>query len=88
MYRKDAKHTGAASNPVLSQMDLGLAMYPGITIKGNVATSYRIDYSTDASNTNNWQFLAAVTLDRTPFLFIDVNAGNSTQRFYRAVLVP
>lgn len=88
MYGRDAKHTGTVPNAVLSQTDLSLAMYPGLLIKGNVGSSYRIEFVNNVSDTNNWQLLATVTLDRTPFFFVDVNAGNATKRFYRAVALP
>lgn len=88
MYRRDAKHTGAVSSPILSQTELALAMYPGLTIKGNVGASYRIEFSTNVSDPKQWQFLATVTLDRAPFFFVDMNAANATRRFYRAVLLP
>ena len=45
MYRRDAKRTGAVNNPVLDHASLGVNMYAGLAIKGNVGARYRIEYS-------------------------------------------
>ena len=88
MYGRDTKHTSTVPNPPVGETVLDLAMYPGISIKGNVGSSYRVEYSGNASNPFGWQALATVTLDRTPYFFVDLNAAKAGQRFYRAILVP
>lgn len=86
MYRRDTKRTGAVSNPILDNVSLGVNMYAGLAIKGNVGTRYRVEYSDKVPAT--WEPLATVTLDRTVFRFFDLESTNSVKRFYRAVQLP
>ena len=87
-YRHDSRHSGTVSNPVLDQTKLGVNMYAGLLINGNIGNSYRIEYVDSMANTNNWSMLATVTLDRTPYLFFDIESTNAMKRYYRAILLP
>ncbi len=64
-----------------------LELYPGLAIQGNIGGTYRIEYA-DRLDTNQWSMLATVTLDRTPYLFIDTASNGVTNRLYRAILLP
>ncbi len=87
MYRRGPQHTGAPRPPTYTNTQLGLALYPGISIQGNIGSTYRIEYADRLGDTNQWSLLATVTLDRTPYLFIDTASKGATNRFYRAILV-
>ena len=63
---------------------------PQIVLSGEVGRSYRIEYLSclPASVTNPWQTLTNLVLPSSPYLLSDPEAPNSTQRYYRAVLLP
>jgi len=63
---------------------------PQISLSGKVGRSYRIESlsSLPASVTNPWQTLTNLVLPSSPYLLSDPEAPNSTQRYYRAVLLP
>jgi len=86
MYRRDAKHSGAITRPPVQVTALDLHVYAGVAINGNVGSTYRIEVSEKVPDV--WKPLATVTLDRTPFLFFDIESTNVLKRFYRAVAVP
>lgn len=70
---------------------LGVAMYPGITIRGAIGRPYGIDYADKLDRTpitTNWHRLTNFFLPRTPYLFFDLTATNSAERYYRAVNLP
>lgn len=71
-----------------SQPTLSLASYAGISISGQVGASYRIEFRGSMDATNDWQKLAELVLPVSPYLFFDTNSPSSSQRFYRAVLMP
>jgi hypothetical protein len=60
-----------------------------IVLSGIVGSPYRVDYlpSLPATAMNPWQTLTNLILPSSPFLLADP-APSSTQRFYRAVLLP
>jgi len=61
-----------------------------IVLSGLVGRSYRIEY-VDAllsAGSNSWQTLTTLQPPSTPYLFTDTTATNSSQRFYRGVLLP
>ena len=62
---------------------------PKIAVSGLVGRTNRIEY-TDAlaTGTNNWQTLTTLELPSSPYLVTDSTATNSSQRFYRGVLLP
>jgi hypothetical protein len=57
----------------------------GITISGDAGPDYTIQAS---SNLLNWSPILTTNPQVTPFLFLDPNATNYTQRFYRVILGP
>jgi len=73
----------APAQPV-APANLQLKTYPGLQITGSVGRTYQIQSSPDM---NNWNPVATVLLNSSPYLWIDQNpaAGN---KFYRAVLLP
>jgi uncharacterized repeat protein (TIGR01451 family) len=88
-------YTVAVSNPAGTLLStpaslsvINLNLYAGLLIDGLVSRTYRIDYSTDLSNTNNWTTLTNLVLQTTPYLFIDTESPQAPHRFYRAVLMP
>lgn len=68
---------------------LGLQMYAGLTICGQVGTPYRVEYADALSGGTNWQTLVNIpSLPTSPYLFFDVDSPNAPKRFYRAVPSP
>jgi outer membrane protein assembly factor BamB len=88
MMRRDLRHTAAVSYPTYDQIALGINLYAGITLTGNIGTTYRIETTTSLSEASVWQPLTTITLDRTPYLFIDIESTNHPRRFYRAIQLP
>ena len=66
---------------------LGLQLYPGLTIQGDVGRPYRIEFA-DGVNSTNWQVLTNFFLPASPHLFFDTSPANSAHRFYRAIPIP
>ncbi|MCX8155420.1 MAG: LamG domain-containing protein [Verrucomicrobiae bacterium] len=64
---------------------LALQMYAGVTINGIIGETYVIEYATQL-NSHVWNTVTNITLQHTPFTFIDWNSPGNTARFYRAVL--
>lgn len=79
----------AVSDPIT---DIGFtaASPPAIILSGLVGRTYRVEYlpSLPASVTNPWQTLTNLILPSSPYLLADPGAPNSSQRYYRAVLLP
>jgi hypothetical protein len=67
---------------------LVLKMLAGLDIYGTVGMTYRIDYLSDVTNTNNWTALTNLTLPSSPYFWVDVSSTNQPRRFYRSVRVP
>lgn len=84
---------GGRHNLAISPVTLfgfgGLRFYAGTLLDGPVGHQFRVDYA-DVVNTGNtnWLVLTNLTLPYSPFLVIDPNSPNRTNRFYRAVPVP
>ncbi len=66
---------------------LSVALYAGILITGQVGRSFQIEAVENATDTN-WELLATVTLDISPYLWIDTPGPLRRGRLYRAVPVP
>jgi sugar lactone lactonase YvrE len=73
----------AQGQPV-APANLQLNTYPGVQITGAIGRTYQIQSSPDMAN---WNPVAKVLLNSSPYLWIDRNpvAGN---KFYRAVMLP
>lgn len=63
---------------------------PQINLSGVVGWPYRVEYlsSLPVGSTNSWQTLTNLVLPGSPHLLTDPDAGNSTERYYRAMLMP
>lgn len=78
----------AAVNPVSAQTPptLGLRLFAGVEINGNVGSVYAIQSTTNPAQSNSWAGVAFVQLTDTNQLFVDTSAAATGSRFYRAVL--
>jgi hypothetical protein len=76
--------TSNAPGQPVSPANLQLNTYPGLQIAGTIGRTYQIQSSPDMTN---WNPVATVLLNSSPYLWIDQNpvAGN---KFYRAVMLP
>lgn len=61
---------------------LGMRMYPGLSIMGDIGRPYKIQYTNHLSG-SGWITLTNIFLPTSPFLFLDLTATNDPQRFYR-----
>ena len=77
----------SAPPATLTVNNASLALYPGLTLYGNMGTVYGIQASTNLS-TGWWFGLANVTLTNTAELWYDSIPAWLSQRFYRAVPGP
>jgi len=65
---------------------LDLHMYAGVSIKGRVGGTYRIEYTESLATPVQWIALTnIVSLPVTPYVFIDFDSVGQPQRFYRVV---
>jgi hypothetical protein len=69
---------------IVSEANLSIRTYAGISITGVVGRTYEIQSSSDL---NNWNKVTTVRLTSSPYLWLDPNpvSGNT---FYRALLFP
>ena len=70
-------------------VNLGIAFAdsPTLTISGPLG-AYRIQTASDPTVTNGWTTAATISVTNNPQVWADTQATNSSQRFYRAVLLP
>jgi N-acetylneuraminic acid mutarotase len=76
--------SGLATNEAFTPNSLAINMYAGLTIYGQVGSTYEIDYCNDLG-TPNWMPLTTMVLSNSPSLYIDTNSTYFSHRFYRAV---
>lgn len=62
-----------------------LALYPGLTISGEIGGTYQIQFRTNLADLQ-WQLLKEVTLTQSPWLYLDTEATSTGERrFYRII---
>jgi hypothetical protein len=75
-----APHADSAhSSPVNASLDL----YPGVTIEGEVGSTYGIQFSNDLDAT--WRGLANITLSAPKQIWFDPHSASAPRRFYRVL---
>ncbi len=62
---------------------LGVGLYNAWEWNEPVGTRDQVDYIDVGSRSSDWQVLTNLTLTTSPYLFIDYEATNALQRFYR-----
>jgi beta-galactosidase len=81
--------TNAPAQLMVNPANIGLGLYPGLTIEGMPGYTYEIQYSTDLRQTNGWMTATNLTLEAPVQLWIDtsvnVRAPGAPQRYYRVV---
>src|SRR5689334_16077270 len=73
------------NSPAQTPVTLGLQLYSGLSITGNVGSIYAIEYVTNLTQTNAWRCLEFLQLPVSPYLWIDKSTAATGQRFYQAV---
>lgn len=68
----------------VTDANLGIAAYPGLTITGTPGRAYRIESSLDSAA---WRSEETIVLPQSPFLWFDRDAVGQ-RRFYRVFLLP
>jgi len=64
-------------------VDTSLQLYAGITLRGLVGCSYRIDFVDSVAGGEGWTTLTNLILPTSPYLFIDTSSPGRSKRFYR-----
>jgi hypothetical protein len=77
-----------ASLTVLTSLRLDMVPGPRVRLNGEIGHTYRLEYAHTLASSNQWTTLTNVTLDATPFYYLDDSAAGSLQRFYRAKVMP
>ena len=81
---------GPASHcPAQAPAGLDINLYAGLSLTGEVATVYSIEYVTDLARTNDpgaWRCLEFLQLPASPYWWGDSSAPATGQRFYRATV--
>jgi formylglycine-generating enzyme required for sulfatase activity len=67
---------------------LGMRLYPGLSITGEVGSVYTIQYATALSNVPSWHGLSIVQLTNAVHLFVDTTVSAREERFYRTLAGP
>ena len=62
---------------------LRVDMVPTVTVKGEIGASYRLDYVNIIGPTNNWAYLATVSVTNNSQLYFDLSGAGRPARFYR-----
>ncbi len=71
--------------PMLSTVAGGSGHF-GLKFAGAIGSSYRVEAADEPGGT--WTPIAIVTVDKSPYTFVDPDATLRTKRFYRVVLLP
>lgn len=78
-----------ATTTQLAMLDVGpmlaLSLVPAVSLKGDVGSTYRLDYVNAPGPTGAWNTLTTITLASNPQLDVDFSAIVQPQRFYRMV---
>ncbi|MGV3772375.1 MAG: immunoglobulin domain-containing protein [Verrucomicrobiales bacterium] len=74
--------SSAAELVVNASSELDIAMVSGLTIRGLIGQTWRIEY-VETPGASNWQLLDTVTLNADPFFYVDPASTNNAQRTYR-----
>lgn len=75
-------------SPVLTNITLDIKQYIGVTINPPTPGLYRLEYAPIVGNSNLWTQITNVSLQSTPWTYIDYEAQNQGQRYYRGLLLP
>jgi probable HAF family extracellular repeat protein len=67
--------------------DLSVALYAGIKITGTTGQKVRIEAVEDAGS-SNWQPLDTITIETSPYTWVDPASPQHARRLYRGVPVP
>ena len=82
----------AVAVTLAGQTSFKVAPYAGLTLSGNKAGTYRIEYLDQfvPQATINWLALTNLTVTQFPYLYIDTSVpmDGAVRRFYRIVFVP
>ena len=83
---RDVRHTAAVSYPIYSQTVLGMNVNAVLTFTGNIGSTYQIEAASALGDP--WQTLTTITVDRSPYQFIDIESTNYPHRYGRAIPLP
>jgi hypothetical protein len=78
---KTSEVAGLVVNP--PPPHLKLAMYAGITVEGQLGSTYHIEYREAFDAENAWKLVATVTLTEATYFYLDKDSPNHPKRFYR-----
>lgn len=61
---------------------------PWLSISGDISNRFVLEYTSTLVASNSWQSLTTNTIATNPFLLSDTNIAGTSNRFYRAKLLP
>lgn len=67
-----------------SEAEMGIELYAGLSLTGQVGKVYSIEYTPTPADTNSWMFLERVHMTSNPTLWMDESTPATATRFYRA----
>ena len=76
-----------ALRPVMLGIQWSNSM-PRLTVSGDRSNRFVVEYVSALASSNNWQSLTTNTLTSSPVVLTDSSAAGSSNRFYRARLLP
>jgi len=75
------------TNPPPTPARLNIQDFPAIGLSGEVGQHYQLQCADGLGGTNMFRALTNIFLTASPFIWVDITASNSPQRFYRTVLL-
>jgi hypothetical protein len=81
--------TNAPAEVVVNPAGVSLGMFPGVYVSGVVGYTYRIQATSDLTNTNSWTTVATMTLMQPVQLWVDINvdamSATNPHKYYKVV---
>ncbi len=80
--------TSDSAELAVASSSLRIQLFAGLTIEGFSGRTYRIEFAPNLVQTNVWSPLITLVLPTSPYLWVDTQVPATSNRFYRAVLLP
>ncbi len=84
--------TNTPEQVVVNPAGVSIGLYAGVTVTGTVGYTYKIQATTDLSNSNSWSTVAILTLQDPVELWVDTTVNTTSsgnpRRFYRVLPGP
>ena len=64
-----------------------LRFYAGLTLRGNVGDTFKIEYRDEIETGDEWRFITDITLTSQQWIWFDPESADNPNRFYRATFL-